>query len=73
VADEVRDRGDVGVRFHPDERFARLKAAYLKAELVDSRSPIREIDHRWGKAVVPFLSSVQDDLLDAGFVLLEPS
>ena len=62
---------DVAVRFHPSERFQRLKARRLGVERVSASVPLAEVDVRWGRAIVPFMSSVHDDLLRHGFTVLD--
>jgi len=62
---------DVAVRFHPSERFQRLKAWRLGVERLSAAVPLAEVDRRWGRAIVPFMSSVHDDLSRHGFTVLD--
>lgn len=64
-------RTSVAIRFHPDEPMKRLKAWRLGLPLIRSDTPLAVIGSEWGKAVVPFKSTVSEDLEQAGFSLID--
>ena len=72
VVKQWRNSGaDIGIRFHPSERFPALKARLLGVTRVDSSTALEALEERWGAAVVPFPSTVKDDLEAAGFRIVE--